>query len=137
MPAIFLGARQRRNRLFQDPCRVKFLADMGVSLTTVKALRAADDDAIHLHQESLIRLPDPMITAKALAESRIVLTFDLDFGDILATAGGKVPSVIIFRLRAGTRWRRDRHYRRRGISPPPATNPAMTPELSGVIALNC
>jgi predicted nuclease of predicted toxin-antitoxin system len=81
---------------------VKFLGDMGVSLTTVVALRAADHDAIHLRDEGLIRLPDPMIMAKALAESRIVLTFDLDFGDILATAGSKGPSVIIFRLRNQT-----------------------------------
>ena len=75
---------------------------MGVSLATVKALRAVDHDAIHLRDEGLIRLPDPMIMAKALAESRIVLTFDLDFGDILATAGGKGPSVITFRLRTQT-----------------------------------
>ncbi len=81
---------------------MKFLADMGVSLTTVEALRAADHDAIHLRDEGLIRLPDPMITAKAVAEGRIVLTFDLDFGDILATAGSKGPSVIIFRLRNQT-----------------------------------
>ena len=59
---------------------------MGVSLTTVEALRAADHDAVHLRDEGLIRLPDPEIAAKAVAESRIVLTFDLDFGDILATA---------------------------------------------------
>jgi predicted nuclease of predicted toxin-antitoxin system len=81
---------------------VNFLGDMGVSHTTVVALRAADHDAIHLRDEGLIRLPDPMIMAKALAESRIVLTFDLDFGDILATAGSKGPSVIIFRLRNQT-----------------------------------
>jgi predicted nuclease of predicted toxin-antitoxin system len=81
---------------------VKFLADMGVSLTTVEALRAADHDAIHLRDEGLIRLPDPEIAAKAAAEGRIVLTFDLDFGDILATARSQVPSVVIFRLRNQT-----------------------------------
>ena len=124
---------------------------MGVSLTTVVALRAADHGAIHPRDEGLIRLPDPMIMAKALAEIRIVLTFDLDFGDILATAGSNGPSVIILstpksdarrrkplalsrdrRLRAGTHWRGDHYYRRRGFSPPAATNPAMTPEFSGI-----
>ena len=78
---------------------MRFLADMGVSLTTVAALRAAGHDAVHLRDEGLIRLPDPDIVAKALAESRIVLTFDLDFGDILAIARGEAPSVVIFRLR--------------------------------------
>jgi predicted nuclease of predicted toxin-antitoxin system len=33
--------------------------------------------------KGLIRIPDPEMAAKALAEHRIVLTFDLDFGDIL------------------------------------------------------
>jgi predicted nuclease of predicted toxin-antitoxin system len=81
---------------------VRFLADTGVSLTTVEALRAANHDAVHLRDEGLIRLPDPDIVAKALAESRIVLTFDLDFGDILAIARSEAPSVVIFRLRNQT-----------------------------------
>lgn len=75
---------------------------MGVSITTVEALRAADHDAVHLREEGLIRLPDSEIVAKAGQESRIVLTFDLDFGDILAAARSEAPSVIIFRLRNQT-----------------------------------
>ncbi len=75
---------------------------MGVSATTVRALRAAHHDAVHLREEGLIRLPDPEIAAKARRESRIVLTFDLDFGDILAAARSEAPSVIIFRLRNQT-----------------------------------
>jgi predicted nuclease of predicted toxin-antitoxin system len=62
-------------------------------------LRAAKHDAVHLRDEGLIRLPDPDIVAKALSESRVVLAFDLDFGDILAIARSGAPSVIIFRLR--------------------------------------
>jgi predicted nuclease of predicted toxin-antitoxin system len=81
---------------------VRFLADMGVSLTTVDALRGAHHDAVHLRDEGLIRLPDPDIAAKAVAEGRIVLTFDLDFGDLLATARSEAPSVVIFRLRNQT-----------------------------------
>lgn len=75
---------------------------MGVSLTTVEGLRAAGHDAVHLRDECLIQLPDSAITAKAVAEGRIVLTFDLDFGDILAAAGSEAPSVVIFRLRNQT-----------------------------------
>lgn len=81
---------------------MKFLADMGVSLTTVEALRASGHDAVHLRDQGLIRLPDPEIAAKAVAERRIVLTFDLDFGDILAAARSGAPSVVIFRLRNQT-----------------------------------
>jgi predicted nuclease of predicted toxin-antitoxin system len=71
---------------------------MGVSITTVQALRAAAHGAVHLREEGLIRLPDSEIVAKAAQEQRIVLTFDLDFGDILAAARTDTPSVIIFRL---------------------------------------
>jgi Domain of unknown function (DUF5615) len=59
---------------------------MGVSITTVEALRAAGHDAVHLREEGLIRLPDREIVAKAAREGRIVLTFDLDFCDILAVS---------------------------------------------------
>ena len=65
-------------------------------------MRATNHEAVHLRDEGLIRLPDPKIAAKAVAEGRIVLTFDLDFGDILATAGSEGPSVVIFRLRDQT-----------------------------------
>jgi predicted nuclease of predicted toxin-antitoxin system len=46
----------------------------------------------------LQRLPDPEILKKAAAEDRILLTFDLDFGDLLALGIKKSPSVVIFRL---------------------------------------
>lgn len=71
---------------------------MGVSITTVEALR----DAVHLRDENLVRLPDCGIAAEAARERRVVLTFDLDFGDILASAGSVTPSVVIFRLRNQT-----------------------------------
>ena len=35
---------------------------------------------------------------KAVAESRILLTFDLDFGEIAALSGGSKTGVILFRL---------------------------------------
>ena len=81
---------------------MRFLADMGVSLTTVEALRGANHDAVHLRDEGLIRLSDSEIAAKAVSETRVVLTFDLDFGDILAVTRCQTPSVIIFRLRNQT-----------------------------------
>jgi predicted nuclease of predicted toxin-antitoxin system len=68
----------------------------------VEALRAAGHDAVHLRHEGLIKLPDAEIVEKALREDRVVLTFDLDFGDILAAAHSKSPSVVIFRLRNQT-----------------------------------
>jgi predicted nuclease of predicted toxin-antitoxin system len=50
---------------------------MGVSFTTLEALWAENHDAVHLRDEGLIRLPDSEIAAKAVAETSVVLTFDL------------------------------------------------------------
>jgi predicted nuclease of predicted toxin-antitoxin system len=71
---------------------------MGLDQGTVDWLRALGHDAVHLREQRLHRLPDADIFAKAIAEQRIILTFDLDFGEILALSGGAVVSVILFRL---------------------------------------
>jgi predicted nuclease of predicted toxin-antitoxin system len=77
---------------------MKFLADVGVSTTTLKALQEAGYDSVHLREQNLHRFPDDAILEKALNEGRIVITFDLDFGDLLSASGERLPSVIVFRL---------------------------------------
>jgi Uncharacterized protein conserved in bacteria len=77
---------------------MRFLADMGVALRVVEWLRSQGHEAIHLREEGLHRLPDEAIFDKAVAERRIVLTFDLDFGEIIALSEGRFVSVILFRL---------------------------------------
>jgi predicted nuclease of predicted toxin-antitoxin system len=77
---------------------MKFLADMGISPKAVAYLRARGFDAVHLIEQDLYRLPAHDILAKARAEGRIVLTHDLDFGDLMAAIGAQLPSVVIFRL---------------------------------------
>lgn len=77
---------------------MRFLADMGVDLRIVTWLCAQGHDAVHLREQGLQRSPDADVFAKAIAEDRIVLTFDLDFGEILALSGDAVVSVILFRL---------------------------------------
>lgn len=81
---------------------MRFLADMGVSMTTVAALRRLGYDVTHLRELGLMRMEDPAIVAKARTESRIVVTFDLDFGEILALSGDASPSVSLFRMRNQT-----------------------------------
>ncbi|NES23446.1 MAG: hypothetical protein F6K41_32140 [Symploca sp. SIO3E6] len=78
---------------------MKFLADMGVSPLTVQLLRQQGYNTVHLYEEGLERLLDALILEKAKQEDRIVLTFDLDFGDILAANSASLPSVIIFRVK--------------------------------------
>jgi predicted nuclease of predicted toxin-antitoxin system len=77
---------------------MRFLADMGISMRTVRWLKQAGHDAVHLSEQGLQRLPDDEILVKARIEDRIVLTLDLDFGYLLAVSGEQLPSVILFRL---------------------------------------
>ena len=77
---------------------MRFLADMGVGQRVVEWLRTEGHAVVHLREEGLQRLPNGEIFKKAIAEGRIVLTFDLDFGEIVAFAGGRRASVILFRL---------------------------------------
>jgi predicted nuclease of predicted toxin-antitoxin system len=73
---------------------MKFLADMGISPKTVAFLRTLDHDATHLQEQGLERLPDSAILAKAREEARILLTHDLDFGELIAASGACLPSVM-------------------------------------------
>jgi predicted nuclease of predicted toxin-antitoxin system len=77
---------------------MRFLADAGISPKTVEFLRLRGHDAVHVRDLALQRATDIEIAARARAESRVLLTFDLDFGEILALGVVDSPSVVIFRL---------------------------------------
>jgi len=81
---------------------MRFLADMGVSRRVTAWLQEQGHDVVHLRTEGLQRLPNGQIFRKAMNEKRIVLTFDLDFGEIVAQSQGQPVSVILFRLHNAT-----------------------------------
>jgi len=78
---------------------MRFLADMGISPQTVDFLQGLGHDAVHLHAQGLDRLEDSAILHKTREEGRILLTHDLDFGELMAASGARLPSVVILRLR--------------------------------------
>jgi predicted nuclease of predicted toxin-antitoxin system len=78
---------------------MRFLADMGISPKTVAFLQSFGHDVVHLHDQDLDRLEDPAILAKTREEERILLTHDLDFGELIAVSGARLPSIVVFRLR--------------------------------------
>jgi len=67
-------------------------------MRVVEWLRGSGHEVPHLREEGLQRLPNGEIFQKAYVEGRIVLTFDLDFGEIVANSGGRIVSVVLFRL---------------------------------------
>lgn len=77
---------------------MRFLADVGVAQRIVEWLIERGHEARHLSEEQLHRLPDEDIFEKAARERRILLTFDLDFPEIVALSGSVEVSVVLFRL---------------------------------------
>jgi len=77
---------------------MRFLADAGVSPKTVEFLKQLGHEAVHVRTLGLQRAPDAELVERARADASVVLTFDLDFGEILALGILDKPSVIIFRL---------------------------------------
>jgi predicted nuclease of predicted toxin-antitoxin system len=78
---------------------MKFLADMGISPQSAAFLRHLGHETVHLHEQGLDQLSDTAILCKARDEGRVLLTHDLDFGDLMAASGAELSSVVIFRLR--------------------------------------
>ena len=68
---------------------MRFLADMGVDTRVVQWLRQNGHDAKHLREEGLHRIPNGEIFAKAISENRVIMTFDLDFGESSPYPKGK------------------------------------------------
>ena len=77
---------------------MNFVADAGISPRTVEFLREQGHDVVHVRDIGMQRAKDSEILELARSQDRIVLTFDLDFGDLLALGLNDKPSTIIFRL---------------------------------------
>jgi predicted nuclease of predicted toxin-antitoxin system len=71
---------------------------MGVARSTLAALRDLGHDVEHLAEVGLEKLSDREVLHRAAKERRAVITFDLDFGDLIAASGRSLPSVIVLRL---------------------------------------
>ncbi|WP_295672705.1 DUF5615 family PIN-like protein [uncultured Mucilaginibacter sp.] len=76
---------------------MRFLLDMGIAQSVALWLNSQGHNAVHLNDENLYHLPDTLIIEKAIAENRIILTSDMDFGHLLAFNQSQMVSVIQFR----------------------------------------
>ena len=76
---------------------MKFLIDMPVSPELVPWLKGQGHEAVHAQAIGLGTASDSVIMSQAITDGRIVITADLDFGNLLAKSGGTVPGIILFR----------------------------------------
>ena len=76
---------------------MRFLIDNALSPGMAEGLRKAGHDAIHVRDLGLASATDHEILIKALAEERIIVSADTDFGTLLALSDLAKPSFILFR----------------------------------------
>jgi predicted nuclease of predicted toxin-antitoxin system len=67
---------------------MRFLLDMNLPAAMAEWMRSDGHDAVHVRDLGQAQYPDYEIFAHAAADRRIVVTFDLDFGEIAAFARG-------------------------------------------------
>ena len=78
---------------------MRFLIDMALSPKTVKFLQELGHEAVRANELGMAKSKDRKLLEHAAANDMVVITADLDFGDILAYTKYKKPSAIIFRLK--------------------------------------
>lgn len=76
---------------------MRFLLDQNLSHQLVRLLADAGHDAVHARSLGLSAAPDAVILDRAVAESRVLVSADTDFGALLAAGHRREPSLILFR----------------------------------------
>lgn len=79
---------------------MRLLIDVNMPGGLAPVLRGEGHDVLELRELRLQWMPDPQIVARAIAEQRVIVTFDLDFPKLLAHSRGQFPSLVVFRLQA-------------------------------------
>lgn len=82
---------------------MRFLIDMNLPPEIGEWLRSEGHDAVHARDIGLSDWSDRDLFAAAAKDRRIVVTFDLDFGEIIGLTGSVGSGVVLLRLRAAQR----------------------------------
>jgi len=82
---------------------MRFLLDMNLPPMVADWLRSVGHDAVHVRELGLADVSDREVFERAAADFRIVVTFDLDFGEIAGLARGAAVGAVLLRLRLPNR----------------------------------
>ena len=75
----------------------RIVLDQGLPFTAAAYLRGEGWEAVHVREIEMHEADDTEILAFALRESRVVVTLDRDFPQILALTSATRPSVVLIR----------------------------------------
>lgn len=76
---------------------MRFLIDMPLTPSLCTFLREQSHDAIHAADIGAAHAADATLLLRARADSRVVITADLDFGRLMAEVPEKSPGIILLR----------------------------------------
>ncbi len=76
---------------------MRFLLDQNLSSRLAQLLEAAGHDALHIASLGLSTATDEVVLARAVEDSRVLVSGDTDFGTLLAAGHRRKPSVILLR----------------------------------------
>jgi predicted nuclease of predicted toxin-antitoxin system len=74
---------------------VKFLIDECISARVVPLLAEAGHDVVHVEERGLAGHVDHEALELARSEGRILVSADIGFGEILASSGASLPSLVL------------------------------------------
>jgi predicted nuclease of predicted toxin-antitoxin system len=76
---------------------MRFLVDENLSTILADALSSAGHDAVHVKALGAAGANDSEVMDLAVAEQRVIISADTDFGSLLASTGAARPSTILVR----------------------------------------
>lgn len=76
---------------------MRFLLDECLSTRLVALLTNAGHDAVHVAALGMLGAPDEEVMRAASGESRVLVSADTDFGELLAAGRASGPSFVLFR----------------------------------------
>ena len=81
---------------------MRLLADESCDFAVVRALRGAGHDVVSVRHEDP-GAPDEAVIERALRDSRVLITEDKDFGQLVFASASESPGVICIRFPANAR----------------------------------